>query len=184
MTFAQRCVKVASAGRDAIDKQLESIKNYLEATGVGYKGSLIDKEGFPLPNVDHYEVRRQRARAARLLNDRKRIEHVLEELVQTVPENGKQTLLMELENQKPFAIISEVRQGSPAEEAGLLDGDFLIRFGTATTLLDVTKNIAEGKAIELLIYRVNEYDRGLSSLSITPKHYEGEGLIGCHLIPI
>ncbi|EAY13786.1 26S proteasome non-ATPase regulatory subunit, putative [Trichomonas vaginalis G3] len=184
MSLQQKSVKAASFARDIIDKQLEDIKAYLESTGVGYRGSLVDKDGFPLPNIDHFRIANERKRAARLLNDRKRIENLISELLVSVPTGDKPTLMMELEKQEPFCLISEVREGSPAEKAGLIDGDLLIKFGPATNMLDVKKNIVEGTAVDLVVYRVEEYSRELASCSLTPAKWEGDGLVGCHLIPL
>ena len=184
-SLQQKAISAARASRDIIDKQLEGIKDYLESTGMGYRKPLVDNEGYPLPDIDHYKILEQRQKAARLLNDRKKIETVLEKLVETIPTNGTPTLTMQLEELHPFALISEVAQKSPAEEAGLLEGDFLIKFGHAKQLHEVKSNIIDLEQIKVTIFRVSEYgDMKKYQLFLIPHRWDGEGLVGCHLIPI
>ena len=184
-SLQQKAIAAASASRDIIDKQLEGIKSYLESTGMGYRKSLIDKEGYPLPDIDHFKIMAERQRAARLLNDRKKIETVLEKLVENIPTNGNPTLTMKLEEMHPFALISEVKEKSPAEEAGLVEGDFLLKFGKAKSLAEVKSNIIDLEEIKVNIYRVSEYgDMKKFKLFLTPHRWDGDGLVGCHLIPI
>ena len=184
-SLQQRAIAAASASRDIIDKQLDGIKNYLESTGMGYKKSLIDNEGYPLPDIDHFKIMAERKRAARLLNDRKKIETVLEKLVETVPSDGKPTLTMQLEEMHPFALISEVKEKSPAEEAGLAEGDFLLKFGKAKSLAEVKSNIVDCEQIKVNIFRAPEYgDMKKYQVFLTPHRFDGDGLVGCHLIPI
>ena len=184
-SLQQRAISAASGSREIIDKQLEGIKEYLESTGMGYKKSLIDAEGYPLPDIDHFKIMAERQRASRLLNDRKKIETVLEKLVETLPTNGIPTLTMQLEELHPFALISEVKAKSPAEEAGLQEGDFLLKFGHAKSLIEVKANIVDLEEIKVSIFRVSEYgDMKKYQVFLRPHRWEGDGLVGCHLIPI
>ena len=183
-TLQQKAIIAATTSRDIIDKQLEGIKEYLESTGMGYRKPLIDAEGYPLPDIDHYKILAERQRAARLLNDRKKIENVLEKLVETIPTGSEPTLTMKLEELQPFALISEVRDKSPAEEAGLVDGDFLIKFGKAKSMLDVKKNIIDLEQIKVSVLRVEDSHIKNYKVLLTPHRWEGDGLVGCHLIPL
>lgn len=183
-TLQQKAVSAATMSRDALYTQLEAVKAYLESTGMGYRKSLIDAEGYPLPNIDHYKIMEERQRGARLINDVKKIEHVLELLLETVPTDGQPTLTMELESLHPFALISEVKDKSPAESAGLVEGDFLIKFGKGESMLQVKENIHENEEIELVVFRVEEFGKKQYKLHLTPSKWTGDGLVGCHLIPI
>jgi len=44
-----------------MEKEIFEFTDFLTAEGMpGVKGSLIDREGFPLPNIDHMAVRTAR----------------------------------------------------------------------------------------------------------------------------
>lgn len=176
---------LASKARDNIDTELMRIKDYLESTGLGYRGSLIDKDGFPLPDVDHYKILQERQHAARLLNDRKRVEYILDQLTQTETSEGDavQPLFVDLEKLHPMAFVDEVHQKSPAEKGGLVNGDFILKFGAAKGLQDLPKIIVEGAAVTVTVLRVDRTGRNIIELKITPERWEGNGLVGAHLLP-
>jgi hypothetical protein len=44
---------ILTNSRDSVDTQLGHIKTNLESTGLGYRASLMDREGFPLPDIGH-----------------------------------------------------------------------------------------------------------------------------------
>lgn len=183
-TLTQTALLMSKA-RDNIDNQLLRIKDYLESTGLGYRGSLIDKDGFPLPDVDHYRILEERQHASRLLNDRKRVEYILDQLTQTQysPEDAGQPLYIELDKLQPMAIVDEVHKNSPAERAGLVNGDFIISFGSAHFISDLPKVIVEDKETTITVLRVDRTGRNLIDIQITPAKWNGVGLVGAHLLP-
>lgn len=87
----------------------------------------------------------------------------------------------------PFAIIDEILPNSPAQVAGLLDGDELIKFGSVDGKMFnplsylpniVTTNV--NHPINLIIRR-----NGIEiPLTLTPHTWSGRGLLGCHFTPI
>jgi 26S proteasome non-ATPase regulatory subunit 9 len=180
----QTALTLAKA-RDTIDNQLIRIKDYLESTGLGYKGKLVDREGFPLPDIDHHRILMERQHASRLLNDRKRVEFILDCLTQTQysKTETEHALYKDLEELHPFAIVDEVHQNSPAEKAGLCNADFMLKFGKATRISDVPNNIIEGTSVNVSVLRVDRTGRNILDFSITPGQWEGNGLVGAHLIP-
>ncbi|KAH0790280.1 26S proteasome non-ATPase regulatory subunit 9 [Histomonas meleagridis] len=180
-----KSANILSSVRDSIDKQLLQIKDYLELAGVGYRGKLIDDEGYPLPDIDHYKVLSQRQHAARLLNDRKRIEFIIDNLTQTEGNtaDGNPPLYLELEKLKPFSIIDEVHSNSPAEKGDLRNGDFILQFGDAKKMFDIPKQIVEGNPVVVKIYRVAPEGRNIIEITITPEKWSGQGLVGAHLLP-
>lgn len=171
--------------RDNIDDALVQIKNYLESTGLGYKTPLVDKEGFPLPDIDHYRILSERQHAARLLNDRKRLEFILDCLAQTEgdPTGSGRPLYRDLEEVNPFAVIDEVFADSPAEKGGLINGDFVIEFGKAKKYYEVTREIVEDTPVVIKVFRVTAHEKSIIEVTITPQKWKGKGLIGCHLQP-
>ncbi|OHS94129.1 26S proteasome non-ATPase regulatory subunit [Tritrichomonas foetus] len=181
-----RAAQTLTKSRDNIDNNLIRIKDYLESTGMGYKTPLIDKEGFPIPDIDHYKILAERQHAARLLNDRKRLEFIIDCLTQTEGDPTRSTntpLYRELEQLEPFAIIDEVFPDSPAEQCGIMNGDFVITFGNARSLPEVPKQIVEGNPLSIKVFRVKEDGKTQVKLTITPAKWNGQGLIGCHIQP-
>lgn len=187
ITHLSKYATILSTVRDSIDKQLLRIKDYLELTGVGYRGKLIDDEGFPLPDIDHYKILSERQHAARLLNDRKGIEFIIDCLTQTEGEtnDGLQPLYKDLEKYNPFAIVDEVHADSPAEKGGLKNGDFILQFGETRTMHEIPKQIHENMPLVLKIFRVSKNEgRELLDIKIVPAKWSGQGLVGSHILPI
>lgn len=93
---------------------------------------------------------------------------------------------------KPFAIIDAVSQYSPAAEAGIQIGDQLCQFGDqlpapdasgATLLQQVAATVQvaheQGAAVQTVLLRHG----APVTLSLTPRRWAGQGLLGCHLRP-
>lgn len=173
----------ASNVREKIDGDLVEIRDYLESTGVGYRGSLVDSEGFPLPDIDHYKITGERKRAIRLLNDRKRIENVIDALTSSVMGDNP-SISMELVTSAPYAIVHNVGENSPAERAGLIEGDFICSFGSARTLGMIPSIIVPQQILEISIIRIEDGAAVHHSLDLTPCEWEGNGLVGCLLLPV
>lgn len=93
---------------------------------------------------------------------------------------------------RPFARVDAVAAHSPAEESGLLAGDLILQFGTLTVsetipatnpfaaLADVVPEAAaDQRSIDIHLERNNETMR----VQLTPRPWNGRGLIGCHIVP-
>ena len=87
----------------------------------------------------------------------------------------------------PFARVGSVAPGGPAAAAGLQPEDRLLRFGHVDAsnhdglrALALLTRRSEGGTIPLLVLR------GASPLELTlsPRHWEGQGLLGCLLHPV
>lgn len=87
----------------------------------------------------------------------------------------------------PFAIIDEVSEGSPAAEAGLRVGDRLLQFGDVTKANSDQLRAIPGVVRQHLggeipvVVRRGEF---VENLTLRPRSWGGQGLIGCHLMPI
>jgi len=87
---------------------------------------------------------------------------------------------------KCIAIIDEILMDSPSEIAGLKNGDELISFGgididTIDPIQKIPPMVRDNveKVINIVIKRNGE----LINISLIPKLWKGNGLLGCHLTP-
>ncbi|CAG9322594.1 unnamed protein product [Blepharisma stoltei] len=191
-----------------IEQEIKAIVDYLTAPGMpGIDGPLVDAEQFPIPGLDHYRIREARQRFNRLNNDykeiMKRIEQELENYFQSVQSeihNGNSSShdQVPIEIGIPssalphaFAIISEVTEGSPAMQAGLKKEDKIVKFGDIdyrnhNNLQGLVQYIVshENQEINVFIIRKNAINRETElSLKITPRRWEGNGILGCRFVP-
>ena len=202
--------------KDEMEKSIIDITEYLEAPGMpGVKGSLVDEEGFPRNDIDLFDIRKNRNRLACLQTDHvnlmKDIEKGLfalhegyikeeckddgapreERKLDTMSQSSStKDALSDQQTQKiPFAWISDVISGSPADQAGLKLGDAVYRFGDIDT-----HNHDNLKAIvELVKKRMNEeitikvLRKNLlggnedKEIEFIPKEWGGRGYLGCAL---
>jgi 26S proteasome non-ATPase regulatory subunit 9 len=94
-----------------------------------------------------------------------------------------------LPNKEPFLRVDLVSNQSPAESAGLHVGDLVCRIGTIRkenfrTMQDVASlvNNSENRSITLLVQRADTKEQ--QTISLTPKKWSGNGLLGCKLTPL
>eukprot|EP01105_Mastigella_eilhardi_P017243 TRINITY_DN3965_c0_g1_i2.p2 TRINITY_DN3965_c0_g1~~TRINITY_DN3965_c0_g1_i2.p2 ORF type:complete len:157 (+),score=36.90 TRINITY_DN3965_c0_g1_i2:362-832(+) len=91
------------------------------------------------------------------------------------------------------AVVDEVTHGSPAHEAGFHVGDIVTTFGSCThkdgdaltpqeVLLQMQTVVKANmdRSVPVVVYREGE---GIVQLAVTPRQWDGPGLLGCHLIP-
>ena len=101
----------------------------------------------------------------------------------------------------PFAIIDQVFANSPSQEAGILEGDLLLRFGTVTSSAHNSSFTSIKRAIvtELSMAHSNDCSISISvrrstkmlggvaemikveTFDLKPRVWNGQGLLGCHL---
>ncbi|EFN82373.1 26S proteasome non-ATPase regulatory subunit 9 [Harpegnathos saltator] len=183
--------------KDEIESNLRALKEILDNNHVGMSESLVDSEGYPKQDIDVYQVRRTRHDIICLTNDHKalmtKIEEGLHKVHALTKANDVQQAINDVTNSQetemlePFLRVNLVSPGSPAENAGLQVEDFILEFGSIRyrnfkTLTDI-KRLAENsryKAINMKIKRKSE----IIVLSLTPRPWAGEGLLGCNVIPL
>lgn len=92
-----------------------------------------------------------------------------------------------VESLEAFAYINDVSEGSPAAAAGLKTGDRLLRFGDVTKANNEQLRAIPGVVRQHLggeiplVVRRGEF---VHQLSLQPRSWAGQGLIGCHLMPL
>lgn len=90
---------------------------------------------------------------------------------------------------EPFTKIRDVLPGSPADRAGLKDGDEVLRFGSVTIdnarteedrnrALTLTVQSSIDEPITVWVQRTGE----IVSCVLTPRKWEGAGVVGCRFV--
>ena len=203
------------AQRDALEFEAFTLSEDLQSPGpngeppAGIKDPLVDREGFPRNDIDLFAICEKRQRLAVINTDHKalmqQIEMEMKSLHATIevspfPPNQQQQQQQQHVSSihiqgkdvdcAAFAIINEILDGSPAKEAGLVDGDRLVSFGMvsvksgsdAINMLPEVVRTNMNKPISVKISR--SLNVGLIDITITPKVWGGRGVLGCHFSPI
>jgi 26S proteasome non-ATPase regulatory subunit 9 len=97
----------------------------------------------------------------------------------------------ENEQNIPFAKIDGVAYESPASAAGLQEGDLIVKFGNINhtnhkeltqLAVIVPKAASEQSSLEIVVQRGDPPTT--HTLRITPKPWDGQGMLGCHIVPM
>lgn len=213
---AKEKLKTLSAQRDLLEVEAEALHSELTSAGAngeppaGLRDALVDAEGFPRGDIDIYHVKQQRLRLSSINVEHREVMKAIEDCLLTIhalsPEvsDGSAAAVTVVESSsstttttswpstdtaslQPMAVLDEVLPSSPAEEAGIRNGDLLLRFGDVTSqngnpLPAIAKVVSASlsQAIEV------EVRRGSSQMKLTlvPRTWGGRGLLGCHLSPL
>jgi len=193
-------LKELIANKDKVEEEIKALTTFLNTGGFGLRGNLVDKEGFPISDVDKViSVREARNKLARLQNDHitlmKTIEndmialHAITASTQSKMDTETPIKKVQLDDIR-FAKVNEVSLSSPAELAGLRVADLIVKFGSINSKnSDNLKAVgqlvrdSEGRPIHVQVKRSENGNDSLKSLSLTPKKWSGQGLLGCLLIP-
>ncbi|GLT43696.1 hypothetical protein SLA2020_176290 [Shorea laevis] len=82
----------------------------------------------------------------------------------------------------PFAMVDEIADASPAAEDGLQLGDQIVKFGSVKAGDNLLQMLAaevqanQGHGIAILVLRQG----APVNLTVTPRTWQGRGLLGCH----
>ncbi|XP_050297265.1 26S proteasome non-ATPase regulatory subunit 9 [Anthonomus grandis grandis] len=185
--------------KDKIEEEIRELTNILTQNGVGMNEPLVDAEGFPLNTIDIYQVRHARHRIICLQNDHKAIMKQIENGLQgyystssssdnmdTTPistEPPKEAVIHKI----PFAKVTLVSPGSPADYAGIHVGDEIVEFGSVNStnfksVTDIATVVqhSEGAQVNLKLRRGERY----LTVGLVPKKWVGRGLLGCNIVAI
>lgn len=81
---------------------------------------------------------------------------------------------------RPFAMVDEITEASPAAEDGLQLGDQIVKFGNVERGENLLQQLAaevqqkQGEAVSLVVMRQG----ALINLTVTPRTWSGRGLLG------
>ncbi|KAL3535102.1 hypothetical protein ACH5RR_003563 [Cinchona calisaya] len=193
--------------RSGIEAEMNVIIERLSrAGGPGFSGNLLDSEGFPRADIDIPAVRAERHRLAELRNDHKDITETINQNIEVLhsarltspatkdtddagivgfgPSVNSTTRAMDVDAvvSKPFAVVDEITEASPAADDGLQLGDQVVKFGNVEFGENLLQRLAsevqtnQGHAVPLVILRLG----ARIDLTVTPRPWQGRGLLGCH----
>ncbi|XP_006343646.1 26S proteasome non-ATPase regulatory subunit 9 isoform X2 [Solanum tuberosum] len=83
---------------------------------------------------------------------------------------------------RPFAVIDEITEASPAAEDGLQLGDQVVRFGNVQSGENLLQRLAaeaqsnQGCAVTMTVLRQG----AMTNVQVTPRVWQGRGLLGCN----
>ncbi|KAL2895141.1 26S proteasome non-ATPase regulatory subunit 9, partial [Bienertia sinuspersici] len=89
---------------------------------------------------------------------------------------------MDATGSMPFAMVDEITEASPAAEDGLQLGDQLVKFGSVESGENILSRLAsevhksQDSATSVVVMRQGV----LMNLFVTPRVWQGNGLLGCH----
>ncbi|KAJ8562184.1 hypothetical protein K7X08_011475 [Anisodus acutangulus] len=188
------------------------IQRLCQPGGPGFSGNLVDSEGFPRTDIDIPIVRADRHRLAELLNDHKIMTEKIDQNIQVLhsarlastPSSVKDSddtaglgvqgsavniakastsaMDMDVSFSRPFAVIDEITEESPAAEDGLQLGDQVVRFGNVQSGENLLQRLAaeaqsnQGCAVSMTVMRQG----AMANVKVTPRAWQGRGLLGCN----
>ncbi|XP_013144794.1 PREDICTED: 26S proteasome non-ATPase regulatory subunit 9 [Papilio polytes] len=191
--------------KDRIEREIREQTAILESNNVSMHDSLVDSDGYPRSDIDVYKVRHARHQIICLQNDHKAIMKRIEEGLCKVhsefrgsSNTGSQQatsasytnghamndINRPVTEDRCFAIVGFVHDGSPADLAGLSVNDKILQFGSInhSNFSDVTQvnqivSHSVGQRIEVRVRR----DQNVISLTVVPRPWAHPGLLGCQI---
>ncbi|EPS60916.1 hypothetical protein M569_13886 [Genlisea aurea] len=181
------------------------IGNLCRPGGPGLSGNLIDSEGFPRSDIDIPAVRADRRRLAELRYDHRDVTEKMNQNIQLLHTGGMKSadvmmssssssssdylppslgsssgMDVDLVVGRPFAVVDEIIESSPAAEDGLQLGDQIVKFGSVEMGENLFMRLVEeaqakqGQPVPVAVIR-----RGtLINILVTPRAWSGRGLLG------
>lgn len=186
--------------RDEMEETIKVNLELLNGHGVGMDAPLVDAEGYPLSGVDLPAIRAARHSVYCLRNDLKelvlRIDHdlgIVHEGARKDKEraaNGDASAgpaYAQADKLEPFARIGRVSSTSPANKAGLLEGDLVLKFGSINQMnfsgipaIAALVNNSEDRPIQVAVLRSSQR----KDMILKPQRWKGQGLLGCFITPL
>jgi 26S proteasome non-ATPase regulatory subunit 9 len=169
--------------KQELEARILTLSASLQASG-GVDAPLVDAEGFPRGDIDVYKTRLDRVKLIEWRNDLKALMKQIEVgLVEMHRQHRQTRSTPAVEEERPFAYVKAIAPDSPAWEGGLRRNDRILSIGpirTASRLHDLPQFVHKGQPLHVHISR----DNTLLALTIVPNTWEGQGLLGCLLVPL
>ncbi|KAH0487817.1 MAG: uncharacterized protein KVP18_000172 [Porospora cf. gigantea A] len=186
----RREVLALDSKRRELEVEADGLCEFLSAQGVGLSQGLIDKDGFPLPGVDHYAVRQARHRLAVLKLDLEKINSEIKEGLETVLAPTSEGYQRPAHAMRAFAVVKDVTHGSPTadclqvNDAILAVGD--VKLAASLSPCDLIRRLPSvvhaHEDHELVFHLLRHGD--FLEVVIRPRRWAGAGLLGCHIVAL
>ncbi|CAK9168854.1 unnamed protein product [Ilex paraguariensis] len=99
-----------------------------------------------------------------------------------LPRDTISAMDMDVVVSRPFAMVDEITEASPAAEDGIQLGDQIVKFGNVESGDNLLPRLAaeaqtnQGCAVHMVVLRHG----AVVNLTVTPRVWQGRGLLGCH----
>lgn len=186
---SQPSIQELSNRKKSIEDALTSLIEALESHGATMDTPLTTQEGFPRADIDIAQIRSIRVDIIRQRNDLRQVmNEISNELNKQFESKPNSTSMPNGSSaaSKPvaFALVREVFESSPAQQAGLRQGHRIVRYGSATVLNhNNLRRVAEITQTETEIeIEVLDGDDKLQRLTLMPNSsWGGRGSLGAHV---
>ncbi|QQP48792.1 26S proteasome non-ATPase regulatory subunit 9 [Caligus rogercresseyi] len=185
-------VKTWMSTKESLESEMKAFSDILKSQGVGMGEPLVDEDDFPRNDIgDIHQIRNARGKIRSLNNDIKALSEKIHGGIEEIHRLARDTQSTDSNPTpsspnvapSPFARVSEVAKGSPADSAGLMDGDLILELGSLdakkfkelSQIGDIVKN-SIGSSVHLKVLREGS---AVKKLELTPKQWSGKGLLGC-----
>ncbi|KAG6001215.1 hypothetical protein E4U43_001384 [Claviceps pusilla] len=188
--------------KTGLEQELEALGGILDSQGVNMQTPLITNDGFPRSDIDVAKIRTTRARIIRLKNDYADLmvkieKHLHERFASLDKDNegdsnpdqaGVNAVAMLPDSEpfyldEPFAKVNTVAANSPADRAGLKQGDMIRSFGYVNRTNH--DNLSKRNVFVKVSRASDAAQRQELRLTLTPtRDWGGRGLLGCHIVPL
>lgn len=159
---------------------------------------LVDSEGYPINSIDVFQVRHARHRIICLQNDHKALMKQIENGLQgyysaSSSEHGMDTqpidatAPVQVVHETPFARVTLVSEGSPADRAGIHVLDEVVEFGSVNStnfkaITDIAAVVQHSDGLQVNV-KLKRDDRFVTVILI-PRKWNGRGLLGCTIVTL
>ncbi|XP_071450639.1 26S proteasome non-ATPase regulatory subunit 9 [Hetaerina americana] len=186
--------------KEKIETEIIQLNAVLSSNNVGMTEALVDSQGYPRSDVDVYRVRHARHKIICLQNDHKALMTKIEQGLHHLHAQQREGIGMPMETAQPqvkevemipIARVNLVTPNSPSSDAGVMEEDVIIQFGSVNadnfrSLQDIGNVVkaSVGMPVEVLILRKWLGSQKKMKLNLTPRKWDGQGLLGCNIVPM
>lgn len=187
-------VKQLREKRSDMENEYKEHMDILAANNTNRTEPLVDAEGFPRNDIDVFQVRHARHKIIYLINDLKSITEEINKNLQLFHSGWRrysgttdQIQASPQEPSTPIARIGNVVPNSPADKAGLVKNDFILKFGSVNSsnfvnLQDIAAIVKSSVNSDVLLRVLRN---GVQhNLSLKPQPFDGQGLVGCYFLNV
>lgn len=192
--------------RTYLEAELDRFGATLDANHVSMSTPLVSQDGYPRSDIDVANVRIARTAIIRLKNDYKALEKQIETAVHEAFKNGTPLKIQRetgglsarqnasAAQEAAFCIVNSIAENSPAQIAGLLKDDKVVKFGQTTITnhdklqglaREVQTAVNESRPISVTIVRVQNGGNVILVKDLLPStNWGGRGAVGAHFLPL